>query len=390
MSRLGALIQQLCPDGVEYRPIKEEYQRLKGIPITAAKMKEIERPDGNIRIFAGGKTVVDAYEEDIPKANIIRVPAVLVQSRGVIDAVYFERPFTFKNEMWAYTHENKIAVKFLYYILKNNIETFREVASSMGSLPQISLKVTENFKMPIPPLEVQREIVRILDQFTDLTAELTAELTAREKQYEYYRDKVLTFDNSFPVVALSGLCDIGDGLHGTPTYDNNGEYYFINGNNLSNGKIVFDAKTKKIQQIEYEKVKIQFGQTLLFSINGTIGKIAIYNNEKIALGKSVAYFNIVSDRLMLKYLFYVLQSYQSMIYFEKNLTGSTIKNLGLKALRDYQITLPPIKIQKKIISILDRFDTLCNDLTSGLPAEIEARRKQYEYYRDKLLTFKEL
>ena len=93
---------------------------------------------------------------------------------------------------------------------------------------------------------------------------------------------------------------------------------------------------------------------------------------------------------MLKYLFYVLQSYQSMIYFEKNLTGSTIKNLDLKVLRDYQITLPPIKIQKKIISILDHFDALCNDLTSGLPAEIEARCKQYEYYRDKLLTFKEL
>ena len=126
MSRLEELIQQLCPDGVEYKPIKEEYQRLKGTPITAAKMKEIERPDGDIRVFAGGKTVIDAYEEDIPKANIIRVPAVLVQSRGVIDAVYYERPFTFKNEMWAYTHENKIAIKFLYYVLKNNIETWKD------------------------------------------------------------------------------------------------------------------------------------------------------------------------------------------------------------------------------------------------------------------------
>lgn len=130
-SKLDELIQQYCPDGVEFMPVKNVYQRLKGTPITAAKMKEIERADGNIRIFAGGKTVINAYEEDIPKANITRVPAVLVQSRGVIDAVYYEKPFTFKNEMWAYTHENKTAVKYLYYVLKNNMEKFREAASGM-------------------------------------------------------------------------------------------------------------------------------------------------------------------------------------------------------------------------------------------------------------------
>ena len=102
-SKLDELIRELCPDGVAFMPIKDVYQRLKGTSITAAKMKEIERADGNIRIFAGGKTVIDAYEEDIPNANITRVPAVLVQSRGVIDAVYYENPFTFKNEIWAYT-----------------------------------------------------------------------------------------------------------------------------------------------------------------------------------------------------------------------------------------------------------------------------------------------
>ena len=151
MSRLDELIQEYCPNGVEFKPIKEVYQRLKGTPITAAKMKEIERADGDVRIFAGGKTVIDAYEEDIPKANITRVPAVLVQSRGVIDAVYYEKPFTFKNEMWAYTHENKTAVKFLYYVLKNNMGKFRDAALGMGSLPQISLKVTEDFEIPVPP-----------------------------------------------------------------------------------------------------------------------------------------------------------------------------------------------------------------------------------------------
>jgi len=185
------------------------------------------------------------------------------------------------------------------------------------------------------------------------------------------------------------LCDIGDGLHGTPEYNDNGEYYFINGNNLSNGKIVFDAKTKRIAKDEYEKISISFGETLLFSINGTIGNIAIYNDENIALGKSVAYFNVTSDKLLLKYLFYVLQSKQTMAYFEKNLTGSTIKNLGLKTLRDYKIALPSLDVQKRLVHILDNFDAICSDLKIGLPAEIEARTKQYEYYRDKLLSFRE-
>ena len=186
MSNLDKLISELCPDGVEYKKVKEIYTRLRGTPITAAKMKEIETADGEIRIFAGGRTVINAREKDIPKANITRVPAVLVQSRGIIDFVFYEKPFTFKSEMWAYTNNECVSVKFLYYCLSNKVDYFREAASGMGSLPQISLSVTEDFEIPVPPLPVQQEIVRILDAFT--------ELTARRKQYEYYRDKLLTFD----------------------------------------------------------------------------------------------------------------------------------------------------------------------------------------------------
>lgn len=171
MSKLEQLINELCPNGVEFKKIKNSYTRIKGTPITAGKMKEIASDDGEIKIFAGGKTVITAHEADIPNANITRVPAVLVQSRGVIDAVYYDKPFTFKNEMWAYTADNPIKVKYLYYVLKNNIEYFREAASGMGSLPQISLRVTEDFIIPLPPLPVQEEIVRILDKFAELTAD---------------------------------------------------------------------------------------------------------------------------------------------------------------------------------------------------------------------------
>lgn len=191
------LIQELCPDGVEFHKIKDVYTRLKGTPITASKMKEIANEDGDIRIFAGGKTVIDAFEDDIPKANITRVPAVLVQSRGVIDVVYYDKPFTFKNEMWAYTADTVTEIKYLYYVLKNNINTFREVACGMGSLPQISLKVTEEFKIPVPTIEEQQRIVDILDRFdslcNDISTGLPAEIEARQKQYEFYRDKLLSF-----------------------------------------------------------------------------------------------------------------------------------------------------------------------------------------------------
>lgn len=112
MNRLNELIKEYCPNGVPFRKVKDVYTRLKGTPITASKMKEIASDNGEIKIFAGGKTIIDAHEKDIPKANITRVPAVLVQSRGVIDVVYYDKPFTFKNEMWAYTSEEIVNKNF--------------------------------------------------------------------------------------------------------------------------------------------------------------------------------------------------------------------------------------------------------------------------------------
>ena len=131
--------------------------------------------------------------------------------------------------------------------------------------------------------------------------------------------------------------------------------------------------------------------SILLSINGTIGKTAYYNGEKVILGKSVAYFNIIdTTRIMKEYLYFYLQSQDAMNYYECSKTGKKKKNLGLKALRDMNIPLPSIEKQKEIVDVLIRFDKLCNDISEGLPAEIETRQKQYEYYRDKLLTFKEL
>lgn len=185
-------------EDIERKKISDIYTRVKGTPITAGKMKEIENPNGGIRIFAGGKTVINANESDIPNANITRVPAVLVQSRGVIDFIFYDKPFTFKNEMWAYTADEVYSLKFLYYLLKNDIEHFREEASGMGALPQISLPATQDYEIPVPPLEIQKQIVDKLEVFSDIYTniqrELSEEIDRRHKQYLYYKERLLSFE----------------------------------------------------------------------------------------------------------------------------------------------------------------------------------------------------
>ena len=395
MSRLEQLIEELCPEGVEFRKIKDAYKRLKGTPVTARKMKEIDNPDGNIRIFAGGKTAISAFEKDIPKANITRVPAVLVQSRGVIDAIYYEEPFTFKNEMWAYTTEDKTSVKYLYYVLKNNIQQFRDAASGMGSLPQISLRVTEDFSVPIPPLPIQEEIVRILDHFTKLTRELTTELTteatARQKQYEYYRDLLLTFDDSVPTQNLGEVCHFQNGFAFQSSKFRNKGKPILRIANIQNNSIDGDD-VAYFEDDDYrenlERYLVKKGDIVVAMSGATTGKIGINKTETtFYLNQRVGRFDSDETRLKRQYLYHFLLSKSQEIYALAG--GGAQPNLSTTRINSIPIPIPPLSEQQHIVDILDRFDGLVNDLTSGLPAEIEARRKQYEYYRDKLLTFKE-
>jgi type I restriction enzyme S subunit len=374
MSKLYELIQELCPDGVAYKSIKDVYQRLKGTPITAAKMKEIEKVGGDIRVFAGGKTVIDAYEADIPKANITRVPAVLVQSRGVIDFIYYDKPFTFKNEMWSYTHKEKTAVKYLYYVLKNNMEKFREAASGMGSLPQISLKVTEDFLIPLPPLPVQCEIVRILDSYTErveqLTAELTVELAARQKQYEYYRNKLLIFSTEIPVVQLAQIADIGTGSSNTNEEMGEGEYPF------------YVRSQEPLRKNEYEFDEI----AIITAGDGVgVGKVFHYVEGKYALHQRAYRIHINTPTVYPKYFFYYMKS-AFLPYIEKTMFQGSVPSIRRPMLNAFPVPIPPLEIQQRLVNVLDNFDAICSDLNIGLPAEIEARQKQYEFYRDSLLT----
>lgn len=404
MTKLEELINELCPDGVEYVKIKDYFIRLKGTPITAAKMKEIASNDGEIKVFAGGKTVINAYEKDIPKANITRVPAVLVQSRGVIDVVYYDNPFTFKNEMWAYTHNEQTTVKYLYYFLSTQVNKMRESASGMGSLPQISLKVTEEMQIPLPPLSIQSEIVHILDSFTLLTAELTAELTARQKQYAFYRDYLLDFSNEnvtkkIPDIDCSNveykrLGDIATAIYrgagikrdevtetGIPCV-RYGEIYTTY--NVTFNNCVSHTDEDKIQNKKY----FEHGD-VLFAITGEsveeIAKSCVYlGHDKCLAGGDIV---VLKHNQNPKYMAYVLSTTNAQSQKSKGKVKSKVVHSSVPAISDIIIPIPPLAEQEKIANMIVRFDHLCNDISNGLPAEIEARKKQYEYYRDTLLSF---
>ncbi len=161
----------------------------------------------------------------------------------------------------------------------------------------------------------------------------------------------------FKTVKLSDVVSVlGDGIHGTPKYTENGEYYFINGNNLSEGKIIIKQDTKRVDLEEYKKYKKELNErTLLVSINGTLGNVAVYNNEKCILGKSACYFNI-KENVNKEFIKYILYSKEFQKYIQEYATGTTIKNMSLKAMREYEFKLPEINIQNKIACILSNID----------------------------------
>lgn len=352
-------------------------------------VKASERTSGNVPYYGANniQDYVEGYTHD--------GEYVLIAEDGTVSLENYSIQWA-TGKFWANNHvhvlrgTDSINGRFLFHYLR-----------TVNFIPFLSggdrAKLTKNklVEIPLPilcpdnpqkSLEIQKEIVRILDTFT----ELTAELTARKKQYNYYRDQLLSFEEEkVEWKTLGDFCEIGDGLHGTPKYNDNGEYYFINGNNLDNGRIVFNDNTNRVDEIVYNKhgIDFTFENTIFMSINGTIGNVSFYNNEKIVLGKSVAFFNIKSPDLYSRYLYYFLQTNYSINYFESQKTGSTIKNLGLKALRNFKIPFPSFAEQKHIVAILDKFDTLTTSISEGLPKEIELRKKQYEYYRNMLLTF---
>jgi len=294
----------------------------------------------------------------------------------------------------------KINARYFHYLLRTVFYTNYSKRFSYGIVDdQLSLRYTDFKRMYsiVPPLEVQNDIVAYLDKKNN---EIDKFIKNKERLVELLEEQKQTFisntvKNDFlrtpkhwkKSKLKNAISKIGDGLHGTPEFVNESDYYFINGNNLINGKIKIGESAKPISENEYKKHKKDLGgNTVLYSINGTIGNVAFYNGEKVALGKSAAYINC-KKQLSKEYLFYLLQSKIVIEFYITEMNGTTIFNLSLHSLKNTPITIPPMneqieiikdikvgiakidlaisKAQKEIASIKEYREALVNDLVTG-------------------------
>ena len=392
MSRLEELIQELCPNGVEYKTIDELCYVLTGGEAPDDSIKEKEPDDTHIYpIYSNGigENALWGYSSEYR----VDVKSVTFSSIGTIGYPTLREPkFTPIIRLKVlYPKDDKVLnISFLKYALE--IVEFKQQKSS---LPNINANMIKEIKIPVPPMEVQCEIVHILDQFTLLTAELTAELTARKQQYQYYLDWL--YENCGGEVR--SLDEIGvftrgkrfvhaDAVEkdGVPCV-HYGELYTYYG--------VYANKTKS--QI---RKSILEEKTLRYAKNGDVIIVgAGENDEDIGIGVAWegnydvavhdACYTFVSNENP-KFISFYLRSSSYHKQIKPFVSRGKICAISAQGIGKAKLKVPTLEEQQRIVSQLEQFDAYCNDLTQGLPAEIELRRKQYEYYRDKLLSFKEL
>ena len=384
----------LSPTGVHFRALATLGRRNGGTSITATAMRALHSDGGPIRVFAGGQTVADVEEEMVPAKDVIREPSIIVKSRGHIDFTFYERPFTHKSELWSYTlTDPTIDQKFAYYYLLTKVEELREIARATSvKLPQLGVRDTDTLRIPVPPLEVQREIVRILDAFTDLEAELTSEFEARNRQYAFYRDSLLSPGEGWQRTTLGEIADVFDGPHATPKKTNSGAWY-LSISSLRDGRFYLE-ESAHIGEDQYaawtSRVVPRLGDTM-FSYETRIGQAAYWDrDEPAALGRRMGLLRPNGSKVYPRFLTlaYLGPEFQSLV--EANtVRGATVDRIPIADMRSWPISIPSITEQQRVVDILDKLDALANDPGVGLPAELAARRKQYEYYRDRLLTFEE-
>ncbi len=410
MSRIEELIAELCPEGVEFKSVGEIASYTRGVTYR----KNDERPDGEIRVlrsnnitlssntinYSDVKTVagsVRVRDDQWLRTNDILISAASGSKAHVGKVAYITEDIDhcFGGFMAVLRTKGGIDSRFLFHLLiGNTFSEYLESALSTTTINNLNASIMNRFRVPIPPLEIQREIVKVLDTFTQLEAELEAELEARRRQYQYYRDALLAFADQ-PDVCWATLGEVGE---------------FIRGRRFTKADYVEDG----IDCIHYGDIYTQYGtaitatvshvrsdmvSTLRFAKSGDL-VIAGVGETVEDVGKAVAWLGdgevaIHDDCFAFrhsmnpKFVSYYFQT--TAFHAEKNkfVARAKVKRLSGESLGKLVIPVPAREEQARIVAILDKFDALVNDLSSGLPAEIKARRQQYEYYRDRLLTFRE-
>ena len=365
MSKLDELIRELCPDGVETKKLKVFLVIKNG-----SDYKSFGAGDYPVYGSGGIMTYINRYAYD--------KPSVLIPRKGSIEKLYYvEKPFWNVDTIF-YTEidTTKAIPKYVYYCLqKKHLKEY----NTAGGVPSLTQKVLNDIEIPLPPLEIQREIVRILDNFTNLTAELTAELTARQKQYEFYRDKLLTFGVlgggtiDFRWRMLCEIADISTGNSNTNEAVEDGKYPFF----------VRSQEPLRKNDFEYDEAAI------ITAGDGVgVGKVYHYIEGKYALHQRAYRIHINTPEVVPKYYFHYMKA-KFLPYIQKTMFQGSVASIRRPMLNAFPVPVPSLDVQNRIVNVLDNFEKICSDLNIGLPAEIEARQKQYEYYRDKLLTFAE-
>lgn len=380
MNTLDLLLKEHCPNGVEFRPLGD----VSKVTIGEFIRKDKQNPSGKYPVYNGGTTPTGYYDEYNQTEN-----KIIISARG--SAGYVNRVFT---KFWSgnscYTISTDAKVldwTFAYHYLKNN-EHLLLGAQQRGGIPAVSKAQVETFLIPIPPLPVQEEIVRILDTFTELIAELTAELTARKKQYEYYRDELLTLGPEVPMEALGDVCLATENIKWDSETDT---YWYIDLASVcrdSHSVIEVTEVNRDTAPSRAQKL-VKEDDVIFATTRPTLQRYSLIDSVLDGHICSTGFSVLRADKtkVLPKWIYYNIAKTDFYTYIESVQRGSAYPAVSDRDVKAYKIPIPSLEEQAEIVAILDQFDTLTNSLTEGIPAEIELRQKQYEFYREKLLTF---
>ena len=411
MSKIDELIQDLCPNGINFENLGDVTVSIKTglnprqnfkLNTTDAQnyyvtVKEITT--GKVRFSDKTDKINDKALSIIQGRSKLDVGDVLFSGIGTIGKVAI---VDFPTNNWNCSESvflikpNKSFVepKFLMYILGSDIAKKQYASQSVGStLKGVRMATLSLLRIPVPPLLVQKEIVDILDKFTQLEAELSAELSARRRQHAYYWNHLLAPRETWKTTTLGEIASVFDGPHATPKKTVTGPWY-LSISSLKNGQVDL-TESAHLSEGEYptwtRRVEPRVGDTL-FSYETRIGQAGYWDtDEPAALGRRMGLLRPRIDLVHPRFLtlLYLGPQLQKLIQI-KTVKGSTVDRIPIANMASWKVSIPSLDEQVKIIQQVNAFDALVNDLNVGLPAELAARRKQYEYYRTKLLTFQEL
>ena len=348
-------------------------------------------PDGQYPVISGGVKPLGCLNKYNREANTITIAQY--GTAGYVD--WQQNQFWANDVCYSVFPSKNINNRFLFFVLLHNQQLLYSLKTN--AIPAcLPLDRLAGVEIPVPPLPVQEEIVRILDAFTELQAELQAELQKRLQQYNYYRDNLLTNFTPEQAPKEYTLGEVTVDIYSGATPSKEKREYWGNGTIpwMSSGEVnlgqVYEVEGR-ITQLGYDKcsTKMVPEGSVVIALAGqgkTRGTVAILRTS-VCTNQSLAALVPQKEIVSGEYLYYYLKTQYAKLR-EVSAGDGTRGGLNLKMLRAYKVVIPSHKAQDQIVSILDRFDTLTTDLTQGLPAEIEKRRQQYEYYRDKLLTFK--